>query len=378
MKSALAINKTCLAQPALFSTDFPLWLGQVDVPETSAILPDHLKVYNSRNNRLALAAVSAPGDDFVESVRCVTDYYGKERVGIVIGTSTSGVYESELAYTAIESGNSLPSHYNYQYQHAWASSSQFLENLLGTAGPAYTISTACSSSAKAIASAHRLIATGVCDAVIAGGVDSLCRTTVYGFSSLGLVSEFPCTPLDENRSGISPGEGAAFLLLEKPGRKSASRISLFGSGETSDAYHMTAPHPEGLGGVMAIKSALRQADLTPSDIGYINLHATGTRKNDASEVTGVSSVFNEKTPTSGTKGLTGHTLGAAGAIEAVITILALESNTLPGTTGISSVDESFRLNILTEPLSDNSVNFALSNSFGFGGNNASLIFGRST
>jgi 3-oxoacyl-[acyl-carrier-protein] synthase I len=218
-----------------------------------------------------------------------------------------------------------------------------------------------------------MMAAGVCDAAVVGGVDSLCLTTLYGFTSLDLTSRAPCRPFDAERDGISIGEGAGFALIERPGPD--ARALLLGVGESSDAYHMSTPHPEGLGARMAMERALASAGLVPADIDYINLHGTATRVGDAAEDLAVFTVFGSDTPCSSTKGQTGHSLGAAGIVEAIISVLAIREGLMPGSVHTETVDPSFRSRYLlrTEPARIRTV---LSNSFGFGGSNCSLIFGR--
>jgi 3-oxoacyl-[acyl-carrier-protein] synthase-1 len=239
---------------------------------------------------------------------------------------------------------------------------------------AMTISTACSSSAKVFAAAARQIELGLIDAAIVGGVDTLCLTTLYGFASLQLTSPSPCRPYDATRDGISIGEGAAFALLERAADPAPGSVLLLGAGESSDAYHMSSPHPEGLGARLAMDAALQSAGLAPADIDYINLHGTATPANDAAEGKAVAALFGSRVPCASTKGATGHTLGAAGAIEAVICALALTDSLLPGSPGTTAPDPSIPVNYLLASR-DAPVRRVLSNSFGFGGSNCSLIFG---
>ena len=371
---ALQAEKTALKKPALFSVDFPAFVGEV-AADLLPPIPPSLKAYATRNARLALAALDHDEDHLRSAIERATARYGAERVGIVLGTSTSGIYETEQAYRALQAEGQIPEDYGFPTQHAWVATARFLQEVLQLEGPCYAISTACSSSSKSIAAAQRLITTGVCDAVIAGGIDSLCRMTLHGFHSLNLVSPAPCTPLDADRSGISLGEGAGLMLLERPRTVHQDCVHLLGAGESSDAHHMTAPHPEGKGAALAMTHALAQAGLEPHQIDYLNLHATGTPKNDASELLGVHTVFGPDIHCSGTKGLTGHTLGAAGGIEAAISWLALQQQFLPGTCGLQQLDPAFQGKIVTKNRFDVSVNTVMSNNFGFGGNNASLIFG---
>jgi 3-oxoacyl-[acyl-carrier-protein] synthase-1 len=238
------------------------------------------------------------------------------------------------------------------------------------------VSSACASSAKVFGSARRMIEAGLIDAALVGGTDSLCLTTLYGFHSLQLSSPTPCRPFDAARDGISIGEAAAFALLERvPENLHPDSVLLYGVGESSDAYHMSAPHPEGLGAKRAMQAALAAASMEPGDIDYINLHGTGTPSNDRSESQAVTSIFGPTTPCSSTKGATGHTLGAAGALEAVISVLAIQNGLMPGGVHTARVDPTLTAHYIKENRRAQ-VKRVLSNSFGFGGTNCSLIFGR--
>jgi 3-oxoacyl-[acyl-carrier-protein] synthase I len=250
---------------------------------------------------------------------------------------------------------------------------EYVRTRLGLEGPCAAVSTACSSSAKAFASAARLIDAGLIDAAVVGGVDTLCLTTLYGFDSLQLLSAAPCRPYDAARDGISIGEAAAFFLLEREGADDA--IHLLGAGESCDAHHMSAPHPEGLGARMAMQEALRSAGLEAADIDYVNLHGTGTPSNDAAEDKAVTALLGAAVPCSSTKGMTGHTLGAAGAAEALISVLAIEEGRIPGSPGTREVDPRLRANYVIAGR-DAAVGVAMTNSFGFGGSNCSLVLGR--
>ncbi len=371
---ALRDGRTRLRPPRLFEAGFPAFTGEVDAALLPP-LPGHLARFDTRNARLALAALDDADDGLRAAVLRARERYGADRVGVILGTSTSGIYETENAYRSLAETGRLPPRYDFVHQHAWVATARYLQAELGLQGPCYAVSTACSSSSKSLISAQRLIQAGVCDAVLAGGVDSLCRMTLHGFKSLDLVSETPCTPLDRHRSGISLGEGAGLLLLERPQPEHAGCVHLLGAGESSDAHHMTAPHPEGRGAALAMQRALRQAGLAAADIDYVNLHATGTTKNDASEMAAMQAVFGAGTPCSGTKGLTGHTLGAAGGIEAVIAWLSLREGLLPGTCGLRETDPAFDATVLRDTRSGVAPRRIMSNNFGFGGNNTTLLFG---
>ncbi len=348
------------------------YVGEV-VGELPAI-PEALKPHASRNNQLLMAAT----EEIVPEIEQLISRYGAERIAVVMGTSTSGIAETEQALVAQLNQGDFPPAYHYRQQEM-AAPAEFLAQWLGLGNLAYTVSTACSSSAKVFASASHLIRSGVCDAAIVGGVDSLCRLTLNGFNALESVSPEICRPFSKNRNGITIGEAAAvFIVSPEP-----AAIELVAVGESSDAHHMSAPHPEGIGAEAAMKGALDNAGLQPEDISYINLHGTATVKNDQMESLAVHRLFGDDTPCSSTKGLTGHTLGAAGAIEIGLCWLALSQdnrpNTLPQHCWDGCVDDSLpSINLVTEVVDfqpDSSV-YMMSNSFAFGGNNVSVIIGR--
>jgi 3-oxoacyl-[acyl-carrier-protein] synthase-1 len=338
-------------------------------------LPENLLKFDCRNNRLAELALQQ--DQFLEAVQLAAKRWGRRRVGVCIGTSTAGILQTELAYRARDPvSGALPAGFEYGSTHNSFSVADYLRRRCGLEGPAVAVSCACASSAKAFGSARRMIEAGLADAVLVGGVDSLCLTTLYGFHSLQLSSPAPCRPFDVARDGISIGEAAAFALLEHvPAGLDDGSILLLGIGESSDAYHMSAPHPEGLGARRAMQGALATAGLEPSDIDYINLHGTGTPSNDRSESQAVTSIFGATTPCSSTKGATGHTLGAAGALEAVISALAVTNGLMPGGVHTSEIDPTLTAHYLKSNRRT-PIARVLSNSFGFGGTNCSLIFGR--
>jgi len=373
---ALLAGHHCLRACDLIDLQFPAFVGEVDA---DCLLPldPRLESFSTRNTRMALAALDHAHDGVRAAVQQAVERYGAHRVGVIIGTSTSGIYETENAYISRELEHRLPADFSFVDRHIWSATARFLQLELGLGGPCYAVSTACSSSSKTLASAQRLIVNGLCDAVLTGGVDSLCHMTLYGFKSLDIMAEQPCTPLDRARCGISLGEAAGLLLLERPRAEHAQCVHLLGCGESSDAYHMTAPHPDGRGAVTAMRKALAQAGLTAADIDYVNLHATGTLLNDQAEMAAMAQVFGEDTCCSGTKGLTGHTLGAAGAVESIITWLSLVYGFMPGTCGLKTVGESFRNQVLKDSVEAVPVHIAMNNNFGFGGNNTSLILGRS-
>ena len=338
-------------------------------------LPQGLAGFECRNNRLAWLGLAQDG--FAEAVAQCVARHGSERIGVFLGTSTSGILETELAYRCRNpQSGALPSGFRYHGAHNTFSLAAFAQRALELAGPAVVISCACSSSAKVFASARRAIEAGLIDAAVVGGVDTLCLTTLYGFHSLQLVARTPCRPFDAARDGISIGEAAAFALLERPGETLDSNgVLLLGTGESSDAYHMSAPPPDGRGARAAMLQALTAAGLEPQDIGYINFHGTGTPSNDAAEGLAVASVLGKDVPGSSTKGATGHALGAAGALEAVICALALKAGLLPAGVNTTHVDPGLPVNYLRENRSA-CLAYAMSNSFGFGGSNCSLILAR--
>ena len=346
-----------------------------DVPGVdSQPVPAELKRFDCRNNRLAELALAQDG--FLEAIQETVGRCGRKRVGVFIGTSTSGILETELAYRALDPlTGALPANFDYAATHNSFSVADYLRRRLHLEGPAMTLSCACASSAKVFGSARRMIEAGLIDAAVVGGVDSLCLTTLYGFHSLQLCSSAPCRPFDVARDGISIGEAAAFALLTRvPGALNGDDVLLLGVGESSDAYHMSAPHPEGDGARRAMLAALSAANLDPGAIDYINLHGTGTPSNDRAESHAVTSVFGATTPCSSTKGATGHTLGAAGALEAVISALALRNGLMPGGTQTAQIDPTLSAQYLLENRRSRLAR-VLSNSFGFGGANCALIFG---
>ena len=347
-----------------------------EVPGVDEVrLPEELRKFECRNNRLAELALRQDG--FFEAVQESAERWGRRRVGVFLGTSTAGILQTELAYRERDPvSGALPSSFEYGPTHNSFSVADYLRQRCRLAGPAVAVSCACASSAKAFGSARRMIEAGLIDAALVGGVDSLCLTTLYGFHSLQLSSPQPCRPFDVARDGISIGEAAALAILERvPDDLDGDSVLQLGIGESSDAYHMSAPHPEGLGARLAMQAALAAAGLEAGDIDYINLHGTGTPSNDRAESQAVTSVFGPTTPCSSTKGATGHTLGAAGALEAVIGALAIKNGLMPG--GVHTTDIDPTLTALY--VKDNRrvpVARVLSNSFGFGGTNCSLIFGR--
>ena len=371
---ALRQRRSGLAPCAFDTVDLATFVGEVAGLD-AVQLPAKLADFDCRNNRLALLGLTQDG--FAEAVHAARAKYGAQRIGVFLGTSTSGILQTELAYRRRDPvTGALPADFIYATTHNTFSVADFTRHYFDLSGPAVVVSSACSSSAKVFASARRMMAAGLIDAAVVGGVDSLCLTTLYGFNSLGLMSEQACRPFDAQRNGISIGEAAAFALLERtPEQLDDAAVLLLGIGESSDAYHMSSPHPDGLGARMAMQDALKMAGLQPTGIDYINLHGTATATNDAVEGKAVAALFGLHTPCSSTKGATGHTLGAAGAVEAVICALALQHGLLPGGLGTQQLDPTLDIDYLLDNRERPAAR-VLSNSFGFGGTNCSLIFGR--
>lgn len=327
--------------------------------------------HRSRNNQLALAALA----QIRPAVDAAIQRYGAHRVGVIVGTSTSGIAGTEAALRARRGSGELPQEFHYGQQEM-GSPAALLALALGTGGPAYVHSSACSSSAKAMASAARLINMGLCDAVVTGGVDSLCAFTVAGFSALESVSATQCNPLSANRNGINIGEGAALFLMSRD----PAAVALRGWGESSDGHHMSAPDPAGAGARVAIAQALHRAGVRANEIDYINLHGTATIQNDAMESRVIHEMFGDGVPVSSTKPFTGHTLGAAAAIEAAICWLAMQDDAgrLPPHLWDGARDAALpALNVAAPGAAlGRPLRYALSNSFAFGGSNATLVLGR--
>jgi 3-oxoacyl-[acyl-carrier-protein] synthase I len=370
--AALQSGTSGLRQQDFETATLGTWLGVV--PGVDGLqLPTELAAYDCRNNRLAQLGLLA--DNFGQQVRAAAQRWGAHRVGVFLGTSTAGILQTELAYRQRDATTgALPSSLHYGQTHNTYSVSRYVRAALGLQGPAYVVSTACSSSAKVFAAAQRMISAGVVDAAVVGGVDSLCMTTLYGFKSLELLSTDICRPWDANRDGLTLGEAAAFALVQRTSEDTAAVAWLLGAGESSDGHHMSSPHPEGLGAAAAMRGALAQAQLQPQDVHYLNLHGTGTPGNDAAEAQAVVAVFGTQLPCSSTKGFTGHTLGAAGGVEAAIAMLALQHGFVPGGLNLQTPDPSLHCNYI-HSTTEQPLEVAASNSFGFGGSNACLVFG---
>jgi len=346
------------------------WVGRVAGIEVRPV-PADLRVWDTRNNRLAWLGLSHDG--FLDAVAAARHRYGATRVACVVGTSTASIGSTEEAYRRLGPAGEFPAALAVPDIHNPQSIGGFVYQALRLRGPCTTVSTACSSSAKVFANAERMIRLGLVDAAVVGGVDSLCGSVLYGFKSLDLVSPEPCRPFDVKRRGINIGEAAAFALLERDG---PSGPWLRGYGESCDAFHMSSPHPQGLGARDAIAGALASSGLAPGDVDYVNLHGTASIRNDEVEATVVASAFPATTLASSTKAWTGHTLGAAGSVEAAIAMIAVANDFVPGTLNCSRPDPSCGPQLVTANV-DRRVDVALSFSFGFGGSNCVLAFSKS-
>ncbi|MBF0460368.1 MAG: beta-ketoacyl-ACP synthase [Magnetococcales bacterium] len=373
------------ATAAALFTDHLTWEQLCSASATSATspgavvsplpeIPSALAIWNSRTHRLLLAILNQIRPQVEEAIEC----FGPDRVGVVLGSSTSGIAEGEEAVDQLYHRGSWPSGYDYRQQEAGAPA-LFLARLLGLTAPAFVVATACSSSAKVFASARRLLRAGLCDAVLVGGVDTLCRFTQAGFGALESLSASPrCNPFSRHRDGIHIGEGGALFLMSR----AQAPVALLGVGESSDAYHVSAPDPSGEGARLAMEAALADAAMTPHHISYVNLHGTATRLNDSMESRVVYALFGE-TPCSSTKALFGHTLGAAGAIEAAVLWLALHPEynphrAVPPHIWDGQADDQLAPLHLARPgacFVPGPTTAMLSNSFAFGGSNAAIILG---
>lgn len=380
MNSALGVtqNESAKRLASGFSPDMCLqsgWLndgGDTVVGKVNSQLPEieaSLQHKNTRNNRLALSALVQIQPQIKQAIL----QYGSDRIAIIVGTSTSGIADGEIALSAKKQTGKLPDDYHYHQQEV-GNLGEFIADYFQVDGPVYTISTACSSSGRVFLSAKRLLKSGLVDAVIVGGSDSLCKLTLNGFHGLDALSNELCAPFSVVRKGINIGEAAAFMLLSA--HKNDSGLALLGAGDSSDAHHISAPHPEGKGAVEAMQKALQDAQLQPAQIGYINAHGTATKLNDAMESKAIYSLFSDTVAVSSTKPFTGHTLGAASILEAAICWLVLDRNLdLPKPINEGNYDSSLAPIRFVQDNQKLAKRAILSNSFAFGGNNVSLIFG---
>jgi len=371
--AALRSGRSALTPNDFGPTPLSTWIGRVASLE-AAPLPRPLAAWECRNNRLAWLGLN--GDAFIDAVHAARERHGAARIAVVLGTSTSSIGATEDAYRHLDGDGAFPADNRNPQVHTPHSLASFVQEALDLAGPSVTVSTACSSSAKVFATAERMLRLGLVDAAVVGGVDTLCGSVLFGFNALQLVSAEPCRPFDAERSGISIGEAAGFALLERADEAAESPAGLYllGYGESSDAHHMSTPHPEGLGAERALDDALARAGIDCSAVDHINLHGTASAKNDEVEAALVARRFPATTHASSTKGVTGHTLGAAGIVEAAASLLAIEHGLRPGTANTRVLDPvcgpQVRIEAAQAP-----VRVALSNSFGFGGNNCVLVFG---
>lgn len=349
-----------------------IWVGRVRGTEDVA-MPPGLEFYACRNNRLAELGLRQDG--FAEAVADATARHGATRIAVVLGTSTAGIEETERAYRHRDASGALPADYDFAHTHDLHALPRYVRRRLRLGGPAISISTACTSGARSFLDAAMLIEAGIVDAAVVGGVDTLCRLTLHGFASLELLSRGPSRPCAADRDGISIGEAAGFALIERARPADAGRIGLLGAGVSSDGHHMSSPHPDGLGAVLAMRAALEMAGLAAGDVDYVNMHGTGTRANDAMEDRAIAQIFGARVPCSSTKGYSGHALGASGALEAAISAICIADGLIPGCLGVDRPDPDFRSAIATVN-AVGPVARVMSNSFGFGGSNCSLLFGR--
>ncbi|KNZ32009.1 MAG: 3-oxoacyl-ACP synthase [Methylibium sp. NZG] len=368
---ALAAQATALRPNDFTHQPLATWIGRVAHIESSP-LPEPLSHWECRNHRLAWLGLMADG--FFGAALAARERYGAARVALVLGTSTSSVGATESAYRQLGADGRFPAGLRSPEVNTPHSLGLFVHEALRLEGPCVTVSTACSSSAKAFAQAERMLRLGLVDAAVVGGVDSLCGSVLFGFNALSLLAPLACRPFDARRDGISLGEAAGFALLERASGNSGA-LQLCGYGEASDAHHMSAPHPEGEGAERALDDALARAGLDTDAIDYINLHGTASAKNDEVEAALVARRFGARTHASSTKGIAGHALGAAGMLEAAVSLLAIETGLMPGTANTAALDPVCGPQVRL-PNARGTVRHVLSNSFGFGGNNCVLVFGR--
>lgn len=372
LREALAGRHSALRANTDAALPLAGWLGRIDALDTTA-LPPAWAEWDCRATRLAWSALQADG--FAERARAARDRWGAARVGLVLGSSASTIGASEAAYRSLDAQGGFPPGLRSERLNTPHALALFVQQALGLEGPCVTVSTACSSSARAFDSAERWLRAGWVDAVVVAGIDALCASLVYGFRALGLVAPAPCRPFDAQRQGISVGEAAGFALLER----GPAALQLLGYGESNDAFHMSSPHPQGLGAEAALDDALARAGLDAAAVDFLNLHGTASARNDAVEAALVARRYAAEVHACATKGLTGHTMGAAGIVEAAVCWIALEHDELAGSAGTQAADPAFGARFAAQlrlPPARRAVHCAASHSFGFGGNNAVLLFGR--
>jgi 3-oxoacyl-[acyl-carrier-protein] synthase I len=369
---ALRDDRSALRANDWSRVPLPTWLGRVPGVE-EVLLPTALSDWDCRAIRLAWMGLQADG--FMQAAQGAISRHGAARVGLVLGTSASTIGASEQAYREGAGDGGFPAHLRHAPLHTLHAVTAFVQAALGVRGPSATISTACSSSAKAFAQAQRWLQLELVDAVVVAGVDALCDSVLFGFHSLQLVSALPCAPFGAERSGISVGEAAGFVLLER----GAAAVQLLGCGESNDAHHMSSPHPQGLGAERALRSALAQAQLSAQDVGYVQLHGTASARNDEVEAALLARWYGPGVHASASKGISGHTMGAAGMLGALACMVALQDGVLSGSVGTGVTDPSLGADFASRlrlRATRAHVHVAASHSFGFGGNNCVLMFGR--
>ncbi len=370
---ALSQGRAALVPNTHTRVPLATWVGAVPGLDDTR-LPPWLAHWDCRATRLAWLGLQADG--FITAAHAACRRHGAARVGLVLGTSASTIGASELAYRTLAPDGGFPAALRSEELNAMHALARFVAEVLGVQGPCTTVSTACSSSAKAFAQGERWLRLGLADAVVVAGVDALCDSVLFGFNALGLISPEPCQPFGAERRGISVGEAAGYALLE---RGADADWLLLGHGESNDAHHMSSPHPQGLGAELALDDALARAGLGTDDIGYLNLHGTASTRNDEVEAALVARRYPAGVHASATKGVTGHTMGAAGIVEALVCGLALRDGLCAGSVGSAPVDAALGPDFaqqLKPTACARPVVYAASHSFGFGGNNAVLVFGR--
>ena len=369
--SAIADGRSGLRPNTLSRSPLSCWLGRV--PDLEQVrLPAAWRDWDSRNHRLAWLGLQQDG--MLDHIADLRHRHEPHRIALLVGTSTASIDMTEAAYRHGVATPDFGSPATAPILHSPHALSSFLARILDLAGPAMTVSTACSSSAKVFAHAERLLRLGLIDAAVVGGIDTLCDSVLFGFNALELVSPEPCRPFDLDRQGISLGEAAGFAILER--HDTAPKAPrLLGYGESSDAWHMSSPRPDGLAAERAVRDALVRAGLEAADIGYVNLHGTASRKNDEAEAEMLARVYPVTTRVSSTKAWTGHTLGAAGILEAILSLQVLEHGLIPANLGMRTPDPRCGAHFAWQQEAT-TTGVVASHSFGFGGSNLCLIFGR--
>ena len=362
--SALREGRSALG-PCPIPLPFEPLVGAITAP-----LPDldsALSGWSTRTARIAALLL----EELEPTLERMRRRWRPERIAILLGTSTAGADETESAYRHYLREGALPSDYDLFRHHTYGAILHVVSTLVGARGPGWVVSTACTSSAKPLASAQRMIDSGIIDAALVGGIDTLCAMTLNGFRSLDALSKDRCRPFSAERDGLNIGEGGAFLVLERDGE---AEVLLEGVGESSDAYHISAPHPEGLGARLSMERALAEAGVNAASVDHVNAHGTGTRLNDTAESAAIASLLGTEVPVVSTKGYTGHLLGGAGATEAAIASLAIRDGWLPASLGADPLDEAIEVWVATQ-VQKGTFRRVLSNSFAFGGNNVSVLLG---